>query len=139
MEVPGSKSYAVRDCSSEPRSPSPSLRIGGRLPPTALDSSGPSPSLRIGGRLPPTALDSSTSSSLMPVRSLDAKDVALNEQLDAPEPEDGPRSIHSFEAALRTALSEGGRVQVSQEDVLLSVSPVGVFLAATVNDFRWVV
>ena len=60
--------------------------------------------------------------------------ISRLEQLDAPEPEDGPRSIHSFEAALRTALSEGGRVQVSQEDVLLSVSPCLLYTSPSPRD-----
>ena len=45
---------------------------------------------------------------------------------DTPDPQSGPRSIHSFEHLLRHVLSERGRSIVTSADVLLDLGPVGV-------------
>lgn len=62
--------------------------------------------------------------------------VSKFERHQSPEPETGPRSALSFEAALRGVLGENGSAIVANEDVVLGVSPIGVAAAAIGNDVR---
>lgn len=56
---------------------------------------------------------------------------------DAPDPADGPHSIHSFEAALRALLSELGRVAVvTQADVVVGTNAASLFSQVAVSDVK---